>query len=355
MATATRLTTLPYAWYVDPAVAQREQEQVFGRHWQYACRLDQVAEPGQLTTAAAGALPLVLVRGRDGVLRGFVNVCRHRGYVLCEGDARRESIQCPYHAWTYDLDGSLRTAPRTDAEPGFDRSGLGLVPVSVDTWGPFVFANPDPDAAPLQQWLGEVPTLLAEGGVDVDALTFRFRAEVDEYASNWKVNIENFLECYHCQVAHPSLAKALDVSKAGYLLETGRWSSSQFGPPRNGGNGVYDATGAVTRGQFHFLFPNTVINTMPGHLNLSIGPIVPRAPERTYRYLDYFVGPEVDEEWFADLLALDDVVGSEDRELVERVQRGVRSRGLASGVLLPESERLIAHFQALVAAAIGPS
>ena len=114
----------------------------------------------------AGETPVVLVRGRDGELRGFVNVCRHRGFVLCEGDGQRETIQCPYHAWTYDLDGSLRTAPRAEREPGFDKDGLGLHPVSVAEWGPFVFVNPDPEAGSLEEWLGDVPARFAEHGVD---------------------------------------------------------------------------------------------------------------------------------------------------------------------------------------------
>ncbi len=353
MATVTRSRTLPYSWYADPAVAALEQERLFGRFWQYAGRLDQVAEPGQFATTVAGVLPIVLVRGKDATLRGFVNVCRHRGFVLCDGEGRRETLQCPYHAWTYDLDGALRNVPRGDLEPGFDRSGLGLLEVSVDTWGPFVFVNPDPDAAPLQEWLGEVPSLIAAGGVDVDALDFHRRFDVDPYASNWKVNVENFLECYHCQVAHPTLARAMDVSKDAYRLETGRWSSTQLGPARNGGNGVYDATGPVERGQFHFLFPNTVINVMPGLPNLSIGPILPLEPERAWRFLDYFFAPGVDEAWLQDFMTLDSEVGDEDRALVERVQRGLRTGALADGVLLPESERLIAHFQTLVAQTLG--
>lgn len=353
MATTSRLTTLPYAWYVDPEVARLEQERLFGRFWQYAARTDQVAEPGQLATAVAGTLPVLLARGRDGALRGFVNVCRHRGSILCEHDERRETIQCPYHAWTYDLDGSLRSAPRASVEPGFDREGLGLLPVAVDTWGPFVFVNPDPEAGSLHDWLGEVPALIAEDGLDVDALAFRFRADVPEYACNWKVNVENFLECYHCQLAHPTLAKALDVSKDGYLLETRRWSSTQLGPARDGGGGIYDATGEVHRGQFHLLFPNTVINVMPGRPNLSIGPILPRAPERAHRFLDYFFAPDVEDAWLEDFMRLDAEVGDEDRELVERVQRGLRAGLPAAGVLLPESERLIAHFQALVAEQLG--
>src|SRR5688572_28522090 len=298
-------------------------------------------------------LPVLLVRGRDGELRGFVNVCRHRGHVLCDGDARRETIQCPYHAWTYALDGSLRSAPRADREPGFDPESLGLVPVSVDTFGPFVFANPDTEPEPLTDALGDLPTILAEGGIDVDTLTFHKRAESDEYACNWKVCVENFLECYHCAVAHPSLTKAIDVSPDAYGLEIRDGLSTQIGPPRNGGGGVYDAEGEVERGQFHFLFPCTVVNVMPGRPNLSIGPVVPRGPERTYRFLDYFVAPDVDEWWLADYLALDDAVGAEDRVLVETVQRGIASGGLPGGFLMPESEKLIAHFQSLVVEALG--
>ena len=353
VAATDALRTLPFDWYADAAVLRAEQELIFGRSWQYAARAEQVAAPGQLATAWAGSLPVVLARARDGVLRGFRNVCRHRGHVLCEGDARRESLQCPYHAWTYGLDGALRSAPRSDREPGFDRSQLGLVPVAVDEWGPFVFVNPDAEAAPLAEALGSLPDRLAEGGLDLDALRFHARAEGDEYACNWKVCVENFLECYHCAVAHPSLAKALDVSQDAYGLGTAGLVATQLGPPREGGGGVYDAVGSVERGQFHLLFPNTVVNVMPGRQNLSIGPIVPRGPERTHRFLDYFVGSDVDDEWLADYLALDDQVGAEDRILVEAVQRGTASGALDHGVLLAESEQLIAWFQALVVERLG--
>ena len=235
MATAAVTRTPPYDWYADPAVLRVEQERIFARSWQYAARLDQVAEPGRLTTAFAGTLPVVLARARDGELRGFVNVCRHRGHPLCDGDARRETIQCPYHAWTYGLDGSLRSAPRSDREPGFDRSALGLVPVSVDTWGPFVFVNPDREAAPLADHLGDLPARLADGGLDVDGLRFHSRDVGDDYACNWKVCVENFLECYHCSVAHPSLTKAIDVSPDAYRLEAHGRLASQVGPSKSGG------------------------------------------------------------------------------------------------------------------------
>ncbi len=352
MAIATDNTTIPWDWFADPAVARLEHERIFRRTWQYAGHTGELTEPGSFVSTRAGAVPVVLVRDREGVLRGFVNVCRHRGYLLCDGNGRRETLQCAYHAWTYNLDGSLRNAPRSDAEPGFDREGLGLLPVAVDTWGPFVFVNPDPQAAPLAEHLGELPRIVADGGVDVDALVFNQRAESD-YDANWKTCVENFLECYHCAVAHPSFSKAIDVSPGAYELVEHPTFSSQYGPPKNGGGGVYDASGDVGGGQFHLLFPGTTINVMPGRGNISIGPVVPTGPERTYRFLDYFFLPGTDEQWITDYLELDNQVGAEDKVLVERVQAGMRSGLIAGGALMPESERLVRHFELLLVEALG--
>jgi choline monooxygenase len=347
MATLADGRTIPFDWYSDPAVLRLERERIFRRAWQYAGRADQAAEPGAFFTCDLGGVPVVVVRGKDGELRAFLNVCRHRGSLVCEGEGRRETLQCPYHAWTYDLDGSLRAAPRSDREPGFDKEELGLVPVSVDAWGPFVFVNPDGEAAPLADTLGELPRLVAEAGLDVDALRFLQRSG-SEYEANWKVCSENFLECYHCQVAHPGFSKVVDVSVDAYLLEASPTFSTQYGPVRESWRGDFDPRGPIARGQFHFLWPNVTINVMPGHPNLSIGPIVPAGPERTTRFLDYFVGPDVEQAWIDDMLEFDGQVGREDTVLVERVQKGVRGGGVEHGHLLPESERLIAHFQALL-------
>jgi phenylpropionate dioxygenase-like ring-hydroxylating dioxygenase large terminal subunit len=344
MATLADGRTLPFDWYSDPAVLRLERERIFRRTWQYAGRADQAAEPGSFFTCDAGGFPIVVVRGKEGALRAFLNVCRHRGSLVCEGEGRRETLQCPYHAWTYDLDGSLRAAPRTDHEPGFDRSELGLVRVSVDAWGPFVFVNPDADAAPLAEQLGELPAQVAAAGLDLEALRFLERSS-SEYEANWKVCCENYLECYHCQVAHPGFSKVVDVSVDAYLLEQSPTFSTQFGPVRETWKGAFDPRGPIERGQFHFLWPNLTINIMPGQPNLSIGPVVPAGSERTSRFLDYFVGPEVDDAWIRDMLEFDSQVGAEDTMLVERVQRGLRSGGLEHGRLLPESERLIADFQ----------
>jgi choline monooxygenase len=346
VATLATPRTLPWDWYTDPAVLRLEQRRLFRRLWQYAGRAALVAEPGAFFTCRAGDVPVVVVRGRDDELRGFVNVCRHRGSIVCEGEGRRETLQCPYHAWTYGLDGSLRAAPRSDREPGFDRGSLGLLPVSVETWGPFVFVNPDPDAAPLAETLDDLPERLASV-VDVDALVFHHRSG-SGYEANWKLCVENFLECYHCQVAHPGFSAVVDTSVDAYGLEEGRRFSTQTGPLRAGA-----PEGEVPRGQFHFLFPNVTINVLPGPANVSIGPILPAGSERTERFLDYFFAPDADEAAVAELLAFDDEVGREDTVLVERVQRGVRSGALGEGRLLAESERLVAHFDRLLVDELG--
>jgi choline monooxygenase len=146
---------------------------------------------------------------RDGALRAFVNVCRHRGALVASAPQRRGTLQCPYHAWTYGLDGALRAAPRSDLEPCFDRDGLGLLPVAVDTWGPFLFVNPDPDAEPLAVALGDLPAVVAEHGLDIGALRHRRRVSY-ELRANWKVAIENYLECYRCAINHPGFVDAVD-------------------------------------------------------------------------------------------------------------------------------------------------
>ena len=353
MATIADGRTLPFDWYSDPAVLRLERERIFRRTWQYAGRTDQVAEPGAFFTCDLGGIPIVVVRDEQDGLRAFLNVCRHRGSLVCEGEGKRASLQCPYHAWTYGLDGSLRAAPRSERVPGFDKESLGLVTVPVDSWGPFVFVNPDPEAEPLAQTLGELPDLVAASGVDLGSLRFLKRASGDEYAANWKVCSENFLECYHCQVAHPGFSKVVDVSVDAYVLEESRTFSTQYGPVREAWKGAFDPRGPIERGQFHFLWPNLTLNIMPGHPNLSIGPIVPTGPETTARFLDYFVGPDVEEAWVEEMLEFDDQVGAEDRVLVERVQKGLRGGGVEHGRLMGDSERLIAHFQGLLLDALG--
>jgi carnitine monooxygenase subunit len=340
-------STLPYGWYTDPDVLRREQELIFRSAWQYAGHLGQLPEPGTFFAGRSGRTPIVVTRGREGELRAFVNVCRHRGFPVAEGEGRRETLQCPYHAWTYGLDGKLRSAPRSDEEPDFPRGELGLVPAAVGTWGPFVFVNTGPDPEPLAHALGSMPEQVAELGLDVEDLVFhtRWEAELD---ANWKIVCENFLECYHCQVAHPAFAEVIDVSTDAYALSTDGRLSSQRGPVREN----VRLEGELQRSQFHFLWPNLGVNIFAGRANISIGPMVPLAPGRTYRFLDYFFGSDVDRAWIDELMAFDAQVGLEDRGLVEGVQRGMESGALDHGVLMSRSEQLIGHFQSLTAAAL---
>ena len=341
--------TLPWTWYADPEVLRREGERIFARAWQYAGHSGQLAEAGSFFATAAGQIPVVVTRARDGMLRAFLNVCRHRGHVVASGAGTRETLQCPYHAWTYGLDGTLRAAPRSDREPGFDFGELGLREIAVDTWGPFVFVNPDMDAAPLAEALGEVPARVADI-LDVNALEFHFRSEY-EVEANWKITCENFLECYHCAVAHPGFSAEVDISPDAYRLESSGLISSQLGPLRRNGSSFL-ADGEIPHSQFHFVWPNFGINIFPGRTNLSCGPMLPLGPERTARFLDYFFAPDVDQAWIDELIAFDTQVGNEDTELVKGVQQGVRSRLLAEGRLLTESEQLVAHFQRLCAEAL---
>jgi choline monooxygenase len=348
--------TLPAAWYADPGIVALERERIFSRAWQYAGRADQVEAVGSFFATEVAYVPIVVARGRDEVLRAFVNVCRHRGHPVASGEGCRETLQCPYHAWTYDLDGSLRRAPRADREPGFDPSGLSLRPVSVDTWGPFVFVNADPDAPPLEETLGELPDLVAASGVDLDTVRFHSHYEWD-IKSNWKVAVENFLECYHCPTAHPGFSKVIDVSPDAYALTVAPSYSSQVGsvrPSALSGNGKapYVPRGAVTQAQYHFLWPNTTISIEAGATNISIERWVPVHPGACIEVTDSFFGRDVSEAEAQEIIAFGTQVGLEDLALCESVQIGLDSRMVPQGKLMLASEPLIHDFQRKVAAAL---
>jgi phenylpropionate dioxygenase-like ring-hydroxylating dioxygenase large terminal subunit len=334
--------TLPFDWYSNDEMLRRERQLIFARSWQYAGRAEQVATPGAFLATDAGGIPILVMRDGGGTLRAFVNVCRHRGAVLTEGCGTRETVQCHYHAWTYNLDGTLRAAPRSDREPGFDKADWSLLPASVDTWGPFLFVNPSPDADPLAECLGELPDILARD-LDLSELQFHSRVEFSANA-NWKIVAENFLECYHCATAHPSFSSEVDVHPDRYLLEEHPTFSSQYCKARKTGE----------RGQFHLLYPNVGINVFPGPPNLSIGPITPNGTGRTERYLDYFFAPGVDSAWLEDFFALDDQVGREDMQLVESVHRGMASGVLEQGRLLLNAEPLLAAFQTWLGHQLAP-
>ena len=215
-----RAETLPYSWYTDPDVAARRARADLPALVAVRRAISgELDGPGSMFPTHVGGLPLVVVLDGDGELRAFLNVCRHRGTVLVHEPQRAARSSAPTTPGPTGSTASLRGAPRSKDEPDFDMDCLGLVPAQVGTWGPFVFANPDIDAPGLDVALGDLPEVVAENGIDVDALRFHDRGAY-EIKANWKIAIENYLECYHCQLNHPGFVKVIDEQRQ--RMEVGR-------------------------------------------------------------------------------------------------------------------------------------
>jgi len=346
--------TLPFEWFSDPAIHRLEQRQIFADSWLYAGVADRVAEPGQYMTCHAGLVPVVVVRDEDMNLNAFVNICRHRATEVARGHGQRMTLQCPYHAWTYGLNGCLRHAPRSEREPGFNMDDYGLLPVGVAEWGPFVFVNRNLDAPPLEAYLGRLPQILADAGIDFDRLRYHDRSEW-EVAANWKAVVENYLECYHCPTAHPDFSKVIDVDPDAYRLTSDEWFSSQISQTRAGAERrelPYNPDGEIAEAHFHWLWPTFTINVFPGRPNLGVLAFVPAGPGKTASVIDHFYGEDVTDDEIASIQEFGSQVGLEDQELVESIQRAADSGGLTEGRLMLSSEHLIQHFQRLVERAL---
>lgn len=185
-------STIPAPWYVDPRVAELEAQAVFSQTWQMVGRIELVEKPGQYASASVAGEPIVVVRGNDGVLRGFYNVCRHHAAaVVTEPCGQASLLHCPYHGWNYGLDGSLKGIPEFDGVKNFDRQENGLVPVKAEIWEKFVFVNLDPHAASLYSFLGGLVKRLAP--LQVSKLHF-FATRTYDIACNWKVFVDNYLD-----------------------------------------------------------------------------------------------------------------------------------------------------------------
>jgi phenylpropionate dioxygenase-like ring-hydroxylating dioxygenase large terminal subunit len=348
--------SLPASWYTDPAFVEQERERIFRHTWQYIGRAEQLARPGDFITGSAGEIPIVVVRS-DGGLKGFVNVCRHRRHEVMSGTGNKQLLQCPYHAWTYDLEGCLKTAPRSEREEAFHKEDYPLLSVLVDVWGPWVFVNPDLHARPLTHFLGELPQIIANSGLNLMQLKFYHRKAWASNA-NWKVMIENYLECYHCPIQHPGFSAVIAVDPDAYSLRSYEWFASQVGSvraavlERKGQKRVYDARGAITQAQYHFFWPNFTLNINPGHPNLSLDVWCPDSPGRTRGFSEQYFGPDVPEDWATELMAFNDQVAAEDDRLTDAVQRGLQCGLPTQGRFLLQSEHLVVHFQKLVLAAL---
>jgi choline monooxygenase len=347
--------TLPAHWYSDPDIHAFERERVFARHWQFVGPAEWLDRDGAYFAGRAGHIPVVVVRDGDAT-RAFVNVCRHRAHIVASDRGCKKTLQCPYHAWTYGLDGALRNAPRAQVEGDFRPEELGLLPVAVGTWGPLVFVNPDIDAAPLLDALGPLPDHVAASGIDLDALRLR-RVQPSTSDYNWKTAVENTLECYHCQVAHPGFSRVIDVAKSAYELATDGLVLSQFGPAKTGDDPRRPPMpdGIVKQAQYHILFPSSSIDLVPGPPNLQAYAWSPLSTTRmASTTFSWFTGETTDAE-IDQIIAFNDEVSAEDEALVNSVQEGLDSGAVRHGRLMPESEALIGRFQRLLYDAVtGP-
>ena len=330
--------TLPAYWYVEPSIFRTEKERIFHRSWQYAGHIGQLDHPGDFFTIQLGDIPVVITRSNDGTLHAFANVCRHRGSeVVIECSGNRQTLQCHYHGWTYNLDGSLRTAPRENEQRSFAKNELSLMPFAVETWGPLIFVNPSPDAGPLHDLIGGLPAIFKDAGIDLTQLRM-LRRDTYELASNWKVVVENFNECYHCPIAHPKFSEVIDTDK--YRVETdNEYFSTYYGPLKSSNNrGVTYAT----------LWPNVMFALSTNPASMQVITARPIDGEHTRQTVDYFFAEDLSDAQVHAYVELSDLVTREDIVLCESVQRGLRSGAIKHGQLMLSRERGIQHFQKLV-------
>ncbi len=343
---------LPSSWYTSREVFERERERVFRGAWQYAGLVEQIGAPGDYFTVEQGGVPLVVTRDLAGEPHALVNVCRHRGSIVApDSCGHRATLQCPYHAWTYDLDGALRKARGMEDEPGFDRSDFALPQARLAAWGPFLFVSLERDAPPLADVLGELPALVGATGIDLSAIRRRVRREM-EIAANWKVVIDNYLECYHCPVAHPAFCDLIDVSD--YHVTEYDYFSTQTGAVKDSarrgqGKHAYDASAGVAQGFYAYLWPNFTLNIYPGPGNVSLNLFVPLALDRTLAVYDYCFADSVSAGESERFTRFIDQVQDEDKALCESVQRGLATGTLDRGRLMLTRESALRHFQRLVA------
>jgi choline monooxygenase len=344
-----RAETIPAGWYTDPARLQLEHRRIFCRTWQYAAPLEQLRFPGNYVACDVAGVPVVLTRDPEGALHAFYNVCRHRAGIVAKGAGNRKTLQCLYHGWLYGLDGCLRTTPEFEGVEDFDRQEFGLVPIRVETWGPFAFVNMDAAAPPLLEVLGNIPAETAR----FDFGAMRKVERRDYYVNcNWKVYVDNYLEGYHVPVAHPGLYRELDYAQ--YRVDTYRYYSSQYAPIRpirgeDSAGRVYTALQGDDQAFYYWIFPNFMLNIYLGMLQINI--IVPLGHDRTLTIFEwYFADPGTPETWnnLQDSMAFSDEIQQEDIELCEDVWRNLQTGIYDRGRYCVKRENGVHHFHQLL-------
>ncbi|HEU4726362.1 MAG TPA: aromatic ring-hydroxylating dioxygenase subunit alpha [Kofleriaceae bacterium] len=326
-----RASTIPAEWYTDPRIAALERRLVWSRTWQLVGRAAQLTEPGTFVTAEVAGEPVLVVRGGDGVLRGFFNVCRHHAAAVMTAPCGKvDRLRCPYHGWTYDLAGNLRGVPELEGVLDFDRQASGLVPLEVATWEGLVFVHLDPDPVPLPRYLGELAGQLAPLGLS--RLSFCERREYT-LACNWKVFVDNYLDGgYHVPHLHPSLSSVLAYTD--YQIECFERSCLQSSPIEHGA-AADPAAAAVRKGRalYYWIYPNLMLNWYEGHLDINL--VVPLGVDRCRVVFEFYfddVGP-ARRDANRRSIEVSERIQDEDVAICESVQRGLSSRAYRAGRL----------------------
>lgn len=341
-----RAETIPSAWYVDPRFHAVDRDAIFAQTWQGVGHASQVRNPGDYFLADVADNPIIVLRDKQGVLRAFYNVCRHRGGPLAiERTGCVNALTCKYHGWTFMLDGSLRGVPQWDRVELFDKGDFGLVPVTVDTWEDFVFVHLSPaPAVPLAEVLGGIRERIAP----IDLTTKRFVKRVDyKVASNWKVYIDNYLEGYHIPHVHPELVTLLDFQ--AYETELHPHYSLQHSDLA-AGESVYSADGG--KAWYYWVFPNFMLNIAPNRVQANL--VTPLGHDRCrvtfWYYYDDADNPAQQQKLEEDA-RFSDEVQEEDREICELVQAGLSSRAYDRGRFSVQMETGVHQFQGMIKAA----
>jgi Rieske 2Fe-2S family protein len=364
---ANLLAALPGRYYTDPAIFELDQRQIFRRSWLCVGRADALSEPGRYRRIELGEESVLVVRGRDGELRAFLNLCRHRGAQLCseESGSFSRTIRCTYHSWSYGLDGRLLAAPNMRDMPDLVRADYGLHPVRAEQWLGYLWLNLDPEAQPLAaQVEPQLAERLGDGVLERYGIERLGVAATIDYsvAANWKSIIENFMECYHCASIHPELTAALPQFRSGYgTISDGMAAGASFAEHVDG----FSLSGRATHPRLPglgpsddrlfyglVLRPNVLLILVPDHVALyRLEPLGPGHTRVTVDWLfdrDTMAGDGFDA---TDAIALLDITNRQDFDACERCQRGMRSAAY-SGVLVP-AEHVITDFYAQYLAAIG--
>jgi choline monooxygenase len=323
--------TIPASWYTDEGIAALEQKYVFGGTWQVVAGLDQLPRPGQFVTRDIAGEPVVVVRGADGEVRAFYNVCRHHAAaVVTETEGTASIFRCPYHGWSYGLDGALKGAPEFEGVCNFNRGENGLVPVQVSAWEQFVFVNLDPTASPLETFLGR----LIHRTKPLDLMRPRFfERRTYRLNCNWKVFVDNYLDGgYHVPHLHKALNSVLDYRQ--YTIENEDRYCLQSSPMvTSDEDAATSATRQGDRAWYFWQYPNFMINLYAGYMDTNL--VLPDGVDRCKVIFDFYFDDvsEAAAEKNRQSIAVGERVNDEDVGICESVQRGLHSRAYGAGRL----------------------